>query len=208
MLDDRHTLGSGVTHVLHFGALDARACIVEGQQVGPRAHRHALQTDADTGRVHHVEHQANALFFLADQLGFATVVLAEDQLTGGRTVDAHLVFDAGTVDIVKLAQFAIGSDAVFRNHEQTQALSAGRGALAPREHQVHNVVHQVMLAARDKDLLSTDKIFAVSFVRTRRNITQRGAGLRLGEAHRATPLASDHFVDEFPLHLRRAVAHQ
>ncbi len=69
---------------------------------------------------------------------------------------------------------------------------AGRRVGQPRQHEVDDVVGEVVLAVGDEDLLPGDAIAAVA--RALGLGAQRadvGAGLRLGELHRAHPFAGD-----------------
>ena len=72
-------------------------------------------------------------------------------------------------------------------------LRAGRRVGHPGQHEVDDVVGEVVLAVGDEDLLAGDPPRAVvGRHRPRRQRADVGAGLRLGQVHRAGPLAGDH----------------
>ena len=72
-------------------------------------------------------------------------VLAEGQLAGGGDLQAHLVLDVGDVDAVALAELAgLAVEVELRHDEQRQALGAGAGALGAGQHQVDDVLGQVV----------------------------------------------------------------
>ena len=61
----------------------------------------------------------------------------------------------------------------------------------PREHQVHDLLGHVVLAGGDEDLGAGDPVAAVAVrLGARGQQAQVGARLRLGQAHRAAPLAA------------------
>ena len=97
-------------------------------------------------------------------------------------------------DVVELAERAVRVDAELRDDEQREALGAGGRAVDAREHEVDDVLGQVVIAAGDEDLGAADACsvpspFCVARGARRADVA---AGLRLGEAHRAAPLAVEH----------------
>src|ERR1019366_9152443 len=108
--------------------------------------------------VHHHEHALHAPVFLADQpVGGAVVV----HHAGGIAVNAHLVFDRTAGHAVARTQRSVGIDQDLRHHEQRYALDAGRRALDPRQHQMDDVVSEIVLAGGDEDLGPGDLVAAV-----------------------------------------------
>ena len=77
--------------------------------------------------------------------------------------------------------------------KQEMPLVPGRGVGHPGQHEVDDVVGEVLLAVGDEDLLARD---APGAVVGRHGLggegADVGAGLRLGEVHGAGPLARDH----------------
>jgi hypothetical protein len=89
---------------------------------------------------------------------WAGPVLAEGQLTGGRDLQAHLVFDVGDEDAVALARGAgLGIEEELRHQEQRQALGTGTCALGAGQHQVQDVLEQVIgVGGGDEPLHAVD----------------------------------------------------
>ncbi len=105
-------------------------------------------------------------------------------------MDPELVLDRMTAHVVLRAQRAVGIDQIFRNEEQRDAAGAGRRIGKARQHEMHDVVGEIVLAVGDEDFLAGDAIAAVrpafGLGAQRREIRAR---LRLGELHRPHPLA-------------------
>ncbi len=147
---------------------------------GGRQQADALQRHVQAGGVHHHEHCIQALAGRADDPA-ARVVEAHD--AGGRAVQAHFFLDAlahhGTAR-------AVGVE--LRHQEQRQALGPRRCVGQAGQHQVHDVVGQIVLAAADEDLGAVEQISAVG-LRQRAGGAQAqvAAGVRLGQAHGGQP---------------------
>ena len=109
---------------------------------------------------------------------------------GGVAVDAHLVLDRAAGDAVALAERAVRVDEELRHDEERDALGALRRALDAGEHEMDDVLGEVVLAGRDEDLGAGDRVGAVA-VRHGLGLekTEIGAAMRLGEVHRAGPCA-------------------
>ncbi len=108
-------------------------------------------------------------------------------------MDAHLLFQARALEAVARAQGPVGAGDELGADEQRQAAGAGGGAFGARQHQMHHIGGEVLLAARDPDLLAGDPPAAV--VRLHRlgaHQAEVGAALGLGEVHGARPLAGGH----------------
>ena len=109
-------------------------------------------------------------------------------------MDAELVLDRSAVHVVSLAQAAVGIDQELGHDEQRNAFHpCGRIGRA-REHQVDDVLRQVVLAIGDENLLAGNPVGAVA-IRHRLGAQQAeiGAAMRLGQVHGAGPGALDHF---------------
>jgi hypothetical protein len=107
-------------------------------------------------------------------------------------VDAQLVLDRDAAHVVALAQRAVGVDQELRHQEQRDALHAPRRVGQARQHQVDDVVGEVVLAEGDEDLLAEDAVVPSPRARRGCGSAEVGTGLRLGQVHRAGPLARDH----------------
>ena len=111
---------------------------------------------------------------------------------GGVAVDAHLGLQPAAGDRVALARRAVLARQELRHDEERDALHAGRPAWDPRQHQMDDVVGQVVLSGRDPDLLAGDAVAAVLLrLGLGADEAEVGPALRLGEVHRARPAALD-----------------
>mmetsp|Transcript_61335 Transcript_61335/g.145005 ORF Transcript_61335/g.145005 Transcript_61335/m.145005 type:complete len:364 (-) Transcript_61335:757-1848(-) len=210
MLDDGPLRAGGVlARRGHRSPLRALLGIGQAGLVAGIAQHRRAQADANAHLVHHVEHAAQALTGLADQVADrpgptarCPAALAEVQQAVRRAPMAKLVVEAGQRDVVALA----AQCAVWRHHplgddEQRNAPRAG-DELAVRagdlgQHQVDDVLAQLVLAARDPHLVAaqpvarSQRVTRVFQLRAGGHVGQRGAGLRLGQAHGAKPLARE-----------------
>ena len=144
-----------------------------------------LQADLEAGIVHHGEHAGQALVGLPHQPALGTV---EIHHAGRSTLDAHLVLQRPAAQRIALA-----TGQQLGHQEQADAPDTGRRIRQAREYQMNDVVGQVLLATTDEYLAAGNAVAAVRF-RLGAGTQQRqvGAGLRLGQAHGAGPLATDH----------------
>ena len=120
--------------------------VADRRLVGPLGEAEALQPDRQAGRVHHREHVPHAGVGLADEVADGAVVLHR---AGGAGVDAHLVLDADAAHGVALAGVEH-----LRHDEAADATGAGRRVGDAGEHEVDDVLGQVLLAVGDEDLLA------------------------------------------------------
>ena len=142
------------------GALLAFACIRRCLLQRALGDADALQTDGEAGAVHHGEHRRHALVFLADQRAGRAALVAIDHGAGGRGMDAELVLDRMRARIVARA---VRHE--FRNQKQRNALGAGWRVGQARQHEMDDVVGQIVLAIGDEDLLAGDAVGAVGGAR-------------------------------------------
>jgi hypothetical protein len=151
--------------------------------------------------IHHHEHRVEALARLTDDPGLR---LVKAHHAGRAAVQAHLLFDAVAYHLAALAvRIKLGHE------EQAQPLGAGRCIRQPRQHQVHDVVGEVVLAARDEDLGAAQQVAAVGLRRGSGACqAQIAARVRLGQAHRGQPLAGRNLRQIARLQLVAAVVLQ
>ena len=150
----------------------------------------ALQADCESGAIHHREHAGHAGIFLADQVAYRAVAIAHDHGAGRRAVDAELVLDRMGTDVVAGAARTVGVEQKFRHQEQRNTARAGRRVGQPGKHEMDDVVGEIVLAVGDEDFLSLEAVAAVArALGTGAQRADIGAGLRLGELHRAGPFA-------------------
>jgi len=76
-------------------------------------------------------------------------------------MNAELVLDRLRARVVALPKRAVGIEQELRHQKERDALRAGRRIGEPRQHQMNNVVGEVVLAVGDEDLLPGDAVAAV-----------------------------------------------
>ncbi|MCY1519841.1 hypothetical protein D9M68_546050 [compost metagenome] len=171
-------------------ALDALAGVFHGALVGALAGGQALDADAQALVVHHGEHGRQALVRRIDDPAGGAI---EVHHAGRRRLDAHLVFDRTAGQGVLLTERTVGVDHELGHQEQRDAFRAGRGIRQLGQHQVDDVLGEVVLAAGDEDLGAADLVAAIGLrLGLGADDAQVGAGMRLGQAHGAGPDAGVH----------------
>ena len=154
MLDDR---AHALARCARGAALAALARVGERLLRGPLGNGDALQPDAEPGVVHHREHAGEAAVLLADEPAERALAVAVDHGAGRRAVDAQLVLDGMAADVVA---GAVGQE--LRHQEQRDAARAGRRVGQARQHEMDDVVGEVVLAVGDEDLLAGDAVGSVA----------------------------------------------
>ena len=143
----------------------------------------------------------------ADRAGrVETFAAAITELKHGRRarLDAELVLDAHAPRVVARACAAVDVDQELGHDEEADALHALGRADDACQHEMDDVLRHVVLAVGDEDLRAEDPVATVAErLGPRAHEREVGAGLRLGEVHRAGPLAGDHLRDEALLLLGR-----
>ena len=184
MLDDRDGWLRRIL-VGHVPALPAHLGVVQRLHVAGVAQHGGADADADPSLVHHVEHASQAAMRRADQMCLTGIVLAEIQETvRGRPI-AHLVVEAGHRDIIGLTERAIRVHADLRHDEERDARHAGRRIREFGEHQVNDVLRDVLITARDPHFVAAEPIGPVALrYRAAPDVTERRADIGLGETHR------------------------
>ena len=210
----------GHQHALHVRMLDDRAHAVAGAAwraalapllgvgeralIGPLGDRDALEADREAGVVHHREHAGEAAVLLADQKAGRAARVAIDHGAGRRGMDAELVLDGMAAHVVARA---VGQQ--LRHEEERDAAGAGRRVGQARQHEVDDVVDQVVLAIGDEDLAAGDPVGAVGGpLGAAADGVEVGAGLRLGQVHGRGPFAGHDLGEIAVLQLIRAVLRQ
>ncbi len=124
-------------------------------------------------------------------------------------MDAHLLLERAALQRVALADRAVLVDQELGHDEQRDALDVVRRAGPLGQHQMDDVLGKVVLAGRDEDLGSGDRIAAVGiFLGASLEEPEIGAAMRLGQVHRAGPFAGDHRRHIFLLELVAALDQQ
>ena len=133
----------------------------------------------------------HALVLLADEEADGAAFVAVDHGAGGRGVDAELVLDRMRAHVVARA---VGHD--LGHQEQRKAFGARRRVGQAGQHEMDDVVGQVVLAIGDEDFRAGDAIAAVGgALGLGAQRADVGAGLRLGELHGAHPFAADELAE-------------
>ena len=200
LLRQQHAAHVGVRHQRHLrlqrvlgsgrAALQALARVLQRGQIAAVAVHHRAHAHADARLVHHVEHARQALVRPAHEFTLAVVLVTKRQHGGRGATPAGLVDQARQRHVVAWPQAAIGVDAELGHGEQRNALDPGRRARDARQHQVHDVLAQLVVAARDEDLAALDAVGAIGLRRgAGGQVRQAGAGLRLGQRHGAEETA-------------------
>ena len=95
-------------------------------------------------------------------------------------------------DVVPRAKPAVGVGQEFRDEEERDARRSGRRIGKPRQHEMHDVLGEIVLAVGDEDFLAEDAVGSVGApFGAGRQRAEIGAGLRLRQVHRAGPFAGD-----------------
>ena len=171
-------------------ALDTLAGVLDGALVAALAQGQALDANAQALVVHHGEHGVEALVHFANQIADGAV---EVHHAGGRSLDAHLVFDGAAAQRIFLTEGAVGIDHDLGYDEQRDTFRASRRVGQLGQHQVDDVLGQVVLATGDEDLGAADLVAAIGLgFGLGADDAQVGAGVRLGQAHGTGPDAGVH----------------
>ena len=183
-----------VGHLRQVGTLHARLGVLERVEVAGRQRGDSLGAHHHSGLLDDVEHLRDAVVHLADEpadlAGYA--VLAERQLAGRGGLQAHLVLDVGDEDAVALAGLAgLEVEVELRHEEQRETLGAGSGTLGAGQHQVQDVLAEVVgVTGGDEPLHAVDVPRAVGLLHgLGAACADVGAGIGLGEHHGGRPPA-------------------
>ena len=149
---------------------------------------HALQANIDPGVVHHGEHRPHPGAFCPDQPADTRTAIAKGHAAGWGGMDAELMLDTGAFQIITAA---IRQE--FWHQKQGDTFGSSGRIRQPRQHEVNDIVCNIMFAPGDEYLGPLD---AVAAIPTRFGpAAQRpdiGAGLRFGEVHGSGPFAAHH----------------
>ena len=118
-------------------------------------HREPLHADAEPRLIHHGEHRGQAAVLCADEIAGGVVVIHH---AGGIAVDAHLVLDRAAGHAILRAERSVRVDQNFRHDEERNALGAFRRAFDAREHEMDDVLGEILLAAGNENLGAADLV--------------------------------------------------
>ena len=193
VMRDGHSGRGLIGHLGQVGTLDPALGILQGIEVTRRQRGDCLGAHQHSGHLDNVEHLRDAVVHLADQPALGRhAVLTEGQLTGGRDLQAHLVLNVGDECAVALAGFAgLKVEQELRHHEQRESLGARACTLGAGQHQMENVLEQVVgVRGGDEPLHAVDVPGAVVlFDRLGAPGADIRACIRFGQHHGGTPTA-------------------
>ena len=148
----------------------------------------ALHGHVQAGGVHHDKHGVQPFAGLANDL-CQCIVKTHD--ASGAAVESHFFFNAIAMHSTA---FAIGIK--LGHQEQRQTFGAGWGIGQAGQHQMHNVVGEVVLATRDENLRAIQGVATISLWRgLGARQAQVTACMRLGQAHGGEPFAGANFAE-------------
>ena len=160
MLDDVHlrlvgVLGTGQS------ALRALARIRQRVQIAGVTQDGSTQPNANTGLVHHVEHECEPLAGFADQLRVGAALFAEIEHAIGGAAKTHLVIQPRQRHIVASGERTVVIDPELGHDEQRDAFHARRCVPDARQRQVNDVLGQVVVPAGNPHFGSDDPVGTV-----------------------------------------------
>ena len=203
VVDDGDPRRGLVGHLSHVGALHACLRVIQCIQIARRQGRNRLGADHHSRVLDDLEHLGNAVVAVADEPSDGgDTVLTERQLARRRGLQPHLVLEPGDEDAVAFTGVTgLKIRQELRDDEQAQALGAGPGALGPGEHQMHDVLEQVVgVAVGDEPFDTVDVPGAVGLLhRLRAACTHIGTSVGFGQHHGGGPIAFDRKRCQIPL---------
>ena len=164
-----------------------------------------LHADRQPGIVHRGEHVGQAFVLLADDEAEGAAIVAVRHHRGGARVDAHLVFERDAAQVIASLDLARLADQIFRHDEKGNAFHALRRVGQARQNQMNDVLGQFVVSIGDEDLLAADAVVIALPLRAGADGGKIGAGLRLGQIHRARPRARNEFGQELRFQCRRSM---
>ena len=156
MVNDAHRLFAVAAD---GAALYTLMCVSQGVLVSTFGHSMAFNAHAQACMVHHGEHVVQAFACFTNQMAACTF---KSHHTSRARVYAHFVFQRHGMGMVVSAHAAIGLYPVFRHQKQRNAFHARRSIGQTRQHHVHDVVDQLMVAPRDEDFLAINGVSAIA----------------------------------------------
>src|SRR5258708_3717259 len=138
--------------------VEAMAAKAAARLIGALGVATAWRPDIEGGDVHHRKHALYPAICFANKPADGAAIVAEGEDAGRAGMDAELVLEADGADVVTVAQAAIRIDEEFRHQEKRDAPGAGRCIGQARQHHVHDVLGEIVVAIGDEDLLSGDAV--------------------------------------------------
>ena len=185
MLNDRH-LWFAEIRIVRVTTLQAIPGVIQRKAVAPIAQHGSPKPDPDPSFIHHLEHVTQPLVGFTDQIAVTIIIITERQRRAGGTAITEFVNQPGQYHVVTFAGVAIRIQAILGNHKQGNAFHAFRTAGYLGEHQMHNILRQLVVTAGDIDLVALEAIAAVIlWHRTGADVRQGGAGMGFGQCHGA-----------------------
>ena len=127
---------------------------------------------------------------IAQQIAGSPVIVHH---AGGIAVNAHLVFDLADAHRVARTKAAVVVHQNLRHDEQRHALDAVTSTGGACQHQMDDILRQIMITRRNENLGPRHQVRAVIlWYRLGSHQSQIGAALRFCQVHRAGPVAGYH----------------
>ena len=110
---------------------------------------------------------------------------------------AHLVIEPGEANVVLFADRGVAANPVPWHDEQGDAADARGSAWQLCEHEMHDGLRELVVSARDPHLGARQPVAAVVVPASlASDVSERRAGLRLGETHRRGEAPFEHRTHE------------
>ena len=156
MVNDAHRLFAVAAD---GAALYALMRVSQGVLVSAFGHGMAFNAHAQARMVHHREHVVQTFARFTNQM--AARAFKSHHASRAR-VYAHFVFQRHGMGMVVSAHAAIGLYPVFGYQKQRNAFHTRRCIRQARQHHVHDVVDQLVVAPRDEDFLAVNGVSAIA----------------------------------------------
>ena len=151
-----------------------------------------LVSHPQTRGIHHDKHALHALVRLADHRANR---IFQDHLCSGAGLDAHLVLQAATVNSVANTQRSVLVHQVFGDDEEADPLDSGGRIWQSGQHQVDDVVRHIVFTSADEYFVAGNLVRTIGLrLGLRAHQTEISTAVGLGQAHRARPFTTGHFV--------------
>ena len=145
-----------------------------------------------------MEHVGQPAIFLPHQITHGAALLAEIKSSRRLSTATHLVKQAGKGDFIALAQRAVVINQELGHDKQGYSLDATGGTFDSRQHQVNNVLVQLMVAAGNPYLIAADTVGpVVCRFSSGGQVSQAGSRSRLTHGHSAGKAAAAHGLYPF-----------
>src|SRR5690606_30062002 len=114
-----------------------------------------------------------------------------------RAMNAQLMFDAYTLNIITRRQSTLVIHQIFRHDEKTEALYPARRTFHARQHQMDDVLRKVVFAIRDENFGAEQSIASIGLpFSTATHLCQVRTSMRFSQIHGARPFPRHQLFQE------------